>query len=409
MMRALFTVSLLELFIGGGGRLTAVGPVSLRMVLFAACLCATLIAVLFPRRRSRGLLFAMSMVLVYLLVHVAALLVGAIHGSDGAQMFTEFQQSLYWLAAPFFALMLQTEQDTQRVARLVLIAGIALACGYLAILAGLISGAISLSLIKAVIGPSGEILFRSGEFFIYKGFLYLGVSIVFLVAMRVKYWAPIATLIAIALVLTFTRGFLVSTSASVLLMLCVQGRWRAAVPALILAALGAFFIWVYLPSLDTNVLGHYDASSNQRLADLTYMLENARESTFFIGEGFGSLINNRFQIENTFLWAVWKLGVAGLLFWMLPLLLCLYYYCRIPNQRANTVANAYLFGTLLVYVQTMANPFLNNPIGLSFVMLALFSLRILSCPELRPSANHATNRNINVDVAPLGVSGISND
>ena len=53
MMRALFTISLLELFIGGGGRLTAVGPVSLRMVLFAACLCATLVATIIPASAQR--------------------------------------------------------------------------------------------------------------------------------------------------------------------------------------------------------------------------------------------------------------------------------------------------------------------------------------------------------------------
>ena len=385
MMRALFTISLLELFMGGGGRLTAVGPVSLRMVLFAACLCATLVAILFPRRRSDGVQLAMLLVLMYLLVHVAGLVVGAINGGTLSQMLVEFQQSLYWLAAPFFALMLQSELDVQRAARLVQIAGIALAGIYIAILIGLLGGVIHLGTVHAILGPSQEVRFRSGEFFIYKGFLYLGISIVFLVATRVRYWVPLVTLIALALAFTFTRGLLISTSVAVLLMLCFQGRWRAAIPALLLASSAAFLIWIYLPSSDTRIGGNYDVSTGQRLEDMTYMAEHATPGTLLIGEGFGSLINNRVGIENTFLYVLWKLGAPGLLFWLLPLSLCAYYYLKIPDRRSNSLANAYLFGTILVYVQTTANPFLNNPIGLSFVMLALFSLRILSRQGRQPA------------------------
>jgi hypothetical protein len=65
---------------------------------------------------------------------------------------------------------------------------------------------------------------------------------------------------------------------------------------------------------------------------------------------------------------------------MFPMFLCTYYYLKTPNRRSNAHANAYLFGTVLVYVQTAVNPFLNNPIGLSFVMLAMFSLRVMSRP-----------------------------
>jgi hypothetical protein len=386
MMRALFSISLLELFIGGGGRLTAVGPVSLRMVLFAACLCATLVAILFPRRHSDGVQFAMLLVLMYLLVHVAGIVVGSINGAPLSQMITEFQQSLYWLAGPFFALMLQSERDVQRAARLVRIAGITLACAYIGILIGLLTGVIHLGSVRAIVGPSGEIRFKSGEFFIYKGFLYLGVSIVFFVAMRPKYWAALVTLIGLALAFTFTRGLLISTAVAVLLMLCFQGRWRAAIPVLFLAASAAFLLWIYLPSTDTKVSGNYEASTGQRLEDMTFMAEHATPSTLLVGEGFGSFINNRLGIENTFLFVLWKLGVLGLLFWLLPLFLCAYYYSKILHRRSNPVANAYLFGTILVYVQTTANPFLNNPIGLSFVMLALFSLRTLSRRGPQPLA-----------------------
>ena len=377
MMRALFTISLFELFIGGGGRFTAVGPISLRMVLFAACLCATALAFLFPRRRSDGVLLAMLLVLIYLLIHVAALVVGSVDGESASEMFTEFQQSLYWLAAPFFALMIQSEQDVQRYARIVQAAGVVLACLYIGILAGLVSGMLPLSLTKAIIARGGEVNFRSGEFFTYKGFLYLGISIIFLVATRGKYWPLLAAFVAIAMALTFTRGFLVSTPLAVILMLWSQRRWALAIPVILLAAAAAFLILVYLPSLDAAVSGAHSASTNQRLEDMQYIADHVTVKTFLIGEGYGSMINYRFQIENTFLWSFWKLGTLGLLFWLLPLSLCVYYYSKISNRRSNPLANAFLFGTVLVYVHTATNPYLNNSIGLSFVLLALFSLRVL--------------------------------
>jgi hypothetical protein len=378
MMRALFTISLFELFVGGGGRFTAVGPVSLRMVLFAACLCATLVAVLFPKRRSEGVLLAMLLVLAYLLVHIFGLAVGAFHGNDATQMLTEFQQSLYWLAAPFFAFMIQSENDAWRYARLVQIAGVTLSCVYIAVLLGLISGLLPLSLIKTLIAPGGEISFRAEEFFIYKGFIYLGISTVFFVAIRGRYWVPLATLTAVAMVLAFTRGFVISASAAILLLLCIQGRWRTAIPALLAAGLAAFFVWIYQPSDRVDVTARQDVSTNQRLEDMSYMIYHVKPTTLVFGEGYGSLINNRHAIENTFLWALWKLGTAGLLFWITPLALCVYYYMKIPDWRTNKLANAYLFGTVLIYVQSTTNPFLNNPIGLGFVMLAIFSLRVLS-------------------------------
>ena len=377
-MRALFTISLLELFMGGGGRLIHAGPISLRMVLFALCLCATVVAIMFPRRPSDGLRLALLLCLVYLIIHVGGMLVGALFVGNGPKIFSEFQQSLYWLAAPFLTLMLQSESDVQKVTRLVLISGLTLAIGYLCILLAMLTGVASVGLLRAIVGSSGELVFRGGDFFVYKGFLYLGVAVVFLVALRPRFWVLLTIVVATAQLLTFTRGFLLSTCIATFTLLCAQRRWRAAVPALLLVAATLFVILVYLPSSDESIGGRYESSTNQRLEDMQYIADNLSVKTLTIGEGYASLINNRYQIENTFLWALWKLGSLGLAFWLLPFFLGLLYYFRIPNRRSDPAANAFLFGLVLIYLQTATNPFLNNPIGLSFVIVAVFSLRALS-------------------------------
>jgi hypothetical protein len=98
-----------------------------------------------------------------------------------------------------------------------------------------------------------------------------------------------------------------------------------------------------------------------------------------IGDGFGSYINDRLNIENTYLWVLWKTGILGLIFWLMPFVLSTFYYQQIRFGRHDyELASALYYSLVLVYIQTATNPFLNNPIGLSFVLIALFSLRTLA-------------------------------
>ena len=111
MIETLFTITLAELFMGGGGRLLQIGPFTLRMLLFGVCLLVFAVAFAFRLRRMDGQRLAFGLVLIYLIVHVFGLVVGALQGADASDMAAEFQQSLYWLAAPFFALVLQSPDD----------------------------------------------------------------------------------------------------------------------------------------------------------------------------------------------------------------------------------------------------------------------------------------------------------
>jgi hypothetical protein len=384
MIEGLFTVVLLELFIGGSGRLIEIGPGTLRMALFVPCALIGLSALVATRRITSGQKLALMMVLAYLGVHLWGLVVGSIRGRDASDMLTELQQSLYWLAAPFFALVLQTPRMVRRSAALVQISGVLLALAYLGVLIGSALGYIDFVALYGRLADSGEVVGRGENLFVYKGFLYLGVAIVFLVAGRGRYWRTLTVLVAIALALTLTRGFLLATSFAVLLMLLMEGRKATLVLGLLLVFASAFVVWEYLPSqsADTSTESRFEASNNQRIVDTVYVADNLSWRTFTVGEGFGSLINGRALIENTFLFIFWKLGLAGVVFWLSPIVLCTHYFLRVPRGESHRLAAAYYFGVVLIYVQTLTNPYLNNPIGLSFVMLALFSLRTLSAPGM---------------------------
>ena len=379
MINAFFIVMLLELFIGGGGRFIAFGPLTLRMVLFGGCFILFGFSVYLRLRRLEGQRLAFGLVLFYLIVHIFGLIVGAMKGTAPSDMFPEFQHSLYWLAAPFFAMVLQSPVMVQRASIVVRAAGVILALAYFMVLALLAFGKISILEILPLLHDSGEVVVRGDNFLFYKGFLYLGISVVFFVGLRGRFWKSLAGMVWVALVLTLTRGFLLSTSVAVLLMLAAQGRRLAATFALLMVMTAAFVILVYVPSQkDASYSEQRSESTNQRARDFFAIIDNMTPQTFLIGEGFGAEENDRIEIENSFLWAQWKLGVMGPVFWSTPLFLCAYFYLKIPNRRYHRSANAFFFGTVLVYVETLTNPFLNNPIGLSFVLVAIFSLRTLS-------------------------------
>jgi len=384
-MDTLFTVSLLELFIGGGGRLLEVGPVTVRMILFAACLCVSLYVAIDRPRNSNGLPLAVGLVVAYLLIHVAALLIGTLHGNDAQPAMQEMQQSLYWLAAPFMALALRSLDMVLRAAAVVRLAGIVLAIGYIGVVAALALGAVDYLTLYAALTTTEEFRFRSESFFFYKGFLYLCVSAIFFLAVPKRFSAVCLTMVVVAVAMTLTRGLVVATSFAALLTLVAQRRWRPLGIALIAVACAAFFLWAYLPSQDTSLEASREDSNTQRIEDFAYVVDNLKVGTLLWGEGLGTLINDRLNIENTFLWAIWRLGIAGVLFWLAPLVICFRYFARIDRRSPHfSLACAYFFSTVLIYVQTMTNPYLNNPIGLSFVIVALFSLRTISKAAVVP-------------------------
>lgn len=379
MWRGLYFLVVIELLLGGGGRLLDIGPVTLRMLLFAAAIVVTIGLALHGKTARSDMTLALALVLTFFVVHLPPIVQGAVRGVPAPDIFAEIQPLMYWLIAPFFAYALQYKAQVVLTAALVRWAGALLGSAYLLVLFALALGLVDFPALYMALGSSGEFAFRGESFFVYKGFVFVGVALVFIVAIDSSWRKTLALLIAAALILTLTRGFVLSTSAAILLMLLVTGRKRTVALGCAGAVVALTLVWVYLPALDENLTSRYEESDSVRQRDMTFMRENIEASTLAIGNGFGARIDDQLNIENTYLWIVWKTGTIGLLFWMFPLLLCWHAYSRaVRRPQALPLANAYFFSVVLIYLQTATNPYLNNPIGLSFVLLATFSLRTLA-------------------------------
>jgi hypothetical protein len=334
---------------------------------------------------------ALLLVALYFLIHLPALFVGLTKGFGLNEIFGEMQQSLFWLAAPFFAVMLQSVNMVLKTARLLQHAGVILGFLYLVLVGGIFLGFIDFSVIYIKFSESSEFFFRGESFLFYKGFIYLGISLVFYFSQREYGWKLKVCLVGTALVLTLTRGFILSAATAIIFLLIAQRRWGMVLFFSVCIGVAATLVLFFLPSMDAGIMEQRGNSTSQRMDDMNYIVENITASTLIFGEGFGSLINSRSAIENTYLWALWKLGVFGLIFWLLPLIICTYYFLKISRSNEFYMLGcAYYFGVVLIYVQTATNPYLNNPIGLSFVMISIFSLRTLSkCELIDSSRSHA--------------------
>lgn len=377
----LFAMASFELFVGGGGRLVTIGPVTLRMLLFA-CMLLVIAATMLTRPDKRGDFgFAIMLVLVYFGIHVPAAVVGMLAGASIVDVFGDLQPTLYWAAAPFFALAMSDLGNIERARKLVILAGSALALSYLCTLAALAAGLIDPIDLWLALAETGEFFFRNDYQFFYKGHLYLGIAIVFLLAMpRRRPWLLI--LILSALILTLTRGFILALGLTAMLMFLLKGRWKWLVSMLIFLVVLVLAAANIGRSAGDEALGARGDADAQRLGDLRYMAEEVTPRTLLIGEGFGTLINERMNIETSYLWIVWKAGLPSLIFWLAPLAICQGAFARIRRRsRSQPLATAYMFGVIFVYVQTATNPYLNNPIGLSFVLIAMFALRRLAREE----------------------------
>ncbi|NQW95153.1 MAG: hypothetical protein HQ446_14210 [Polaromonas sp.] len=380
MINFLYSLMAVELFTGGGGRLLGLGPVTLRMGLFSVALLATLIMYRSHPEPDRLKSLPVLLVLGFLGTHLPSVFVGLDNGASYQDLFVDISPMLFWLAAPFFACVLKSDAMVQRTAALIQWCAIGLAVVYLFVFVALATGMDLFEGFHQWAENTGEISFRNHQMFFYKGFFYLGIGTVFLVSLGSRWQAVWLAAIVVAMTLTMTRGFVLATSAAIFLLLVTMQRKRALYIALCVMALVMYAVWIYLPSLDDgHMLVQRGISNSIRIMDFSFIQRHFDISSLAFGEGMGTYINGRLSIENSYLTIFWKMGLVALLFWLLPIGIGLYYFLEVSrNSAAYSLACAFFFGMVFVYVQTVSNPYLNNPIGLSFVMMAIFSLRTLA-------------------------------
>ena len=381
LLTVLLTAYLAEGVLGGGGRLVVLGPVTLKMVLFAAVVLAAAATALYRQRTDRE---AFQWTLAFGAVVAVGAFVGAMGGATPEAIAADVVPLLSFLALPFLFLAVRDASDVRLVSAVIRWGSLALALGAVAVFAALRVGAVPFPVAYAVTTPTGEFFWRGTSTFFYKGFIYMVVGAGFFLSHRRQARFLAIGLFVAVIVLSGTRGLLLAVAAVVAVYAALIRRSPVLIAIQIVALLAGVFALADEYAALANARG---VSDGVRIVQAQEVAERITLPSFLVGHGFGHGVPSRPErMELMYLEVLHKQGAVGLLFWAAALVFVLGLYRRARAAGAWREASPFLLAVVAVYAQSLTNPFLNNPIGITVLVVSMASLRALGRPRAgRPS------------------------
>ncbi len=382
--RTLFLSVVIEILVGGGGRLTAIGPISLRMIFFAAALVITLIQVVNGKTIS---LEYWRMELFFLVIILIGICVAWLSENPVKSVFEDVKPLSYFLALPFFALSIEGI-ETERVSRLVRQCAVAIAIVFLIILALLNTGIIPFHTFYNATLSTQEFFYRGELSFFYKGFLFLGVGSIFFAFSDKKAKYAFFTLLILAITASVTRGLLFSLALTYAAYFFrnkpIYYTVASVLFAILIAVAGNSFTFKVSEWIDSknnadtsalpnsSLFGDRNYSDAGRFQQMHEVKDRITFPSFIFGHGFGQGIPSRpVHMEISYLEIFHKQGIIGLSFWVFLFLTITKKY---KKAEPSPTADAYFYSSLFTFIQSLTNQYINNPIGIAMLLLSLVSL-----------------------------------
>ena len=379
-LKGILVVVLLEIFLGGGGRLFDIGPLSLRMYFFILTMGLSVMVIGYGQTISKNFLF---LLLVFTCLLFFSSVIGGINGASIKFILNDIKPllSIYFLI--FIALTVRTEDDVKLMVRLIKFSAVILSITYLAIVLLLKFKVLPFSLLYGLVADTEEFFFR-GEFaFFYKGFLYICVGLIFF-ATSEKINKTIIIVLLLSVVLTFTRGFLVALMMTYLFYLVFIKK--SALKLILLT----FLLTIIVALLWELIYAKMDRSysDSARVRQIEQVMTAVTPVSALVGHGFGIGVSSRpDRMEIVYLVVFHKQGIMGLLFWALVILFSWLLYRRAVRNNNSQMAVPFLLAVVLIYLESFTNPYLNNPIGLTMISVSLVCLNILGNKKVESVIN----------------------
>lgn len=364
-------VLLLELFLLGSGRLLEIGSLTARMIIFTIAVSLSVVIVLYTQKIERKI----GLLLLFFLCIVSITTFSGLVNSADIEMIAADLKPLFFILVLFpFSLFIRTEKDIALIVNLIKFSSFILATLYLLFLISMYFGVLDFSNVYRFISlHSDDIMFRGvsndNASFFYKGFLYLNIGFIFYIFSKNQYSKIFALILLVAILFTFTRGFLLALFVAFLFFYALDLKNKKSFFLMVSIVL----VGIVLAPFIVELFGNRAESDSVRFIQIHQVLEAITPLSFFIGHGFGIGIPVReMHMEIAYLEIFHKQGILGLLFWFTILGLIIITYKKIKNK--NNVVRSFLVSAFFVYFQSATNPFLNNPIGMTVVLLSLIVL-----------------------------------
>ncbi|QQA60734.1 O-antigen ligase family protein [Aeromonas caviae] len=368
-------VVVVEMIAGGGGGLINLGGMTFRNIVFFIMAPCSLF--LLMRLRGAQLIVYLSLLALYIASCALSIIVMFEANADlvhSSAYYLDIKQLSIVLLFPCICYF--SKKLEYKIINFIKICSVVMGLSYLLSLFFVHLNVISFDELYKI-NDTGEFFFSPYGTYVYKGFIYLAIgAFLFMFHGDVKNnklrWLGFFISV-LALILTRSRGLIISFSlVSLFYFILMQADWRSKVLGVISSGVIICTIVVFFPYIHSE----RDAISDSvRFSDFIAIIDLLSVHPFNMLSGFGSgfEINGRTQIENAYLNTWLKFGVLGLLMLFIPLILIIKY--RAHSEKNDTIL---VFCVLLMYVQSNFNPYVNNSIGLFFILyvLSLFLLKI---------------------------------
>ncbi len=391
LLRIIFIITLLELFIGGGGRVFEIGAATLRIALFSLNIVIVAILYFYRLKIPKYVVVILMLVLCVLLGYV---FLGWVNGASIALIVEDVKPLSYFFSIIFFSYYIDNVERVALVVSLIKRTSLLMALTYISIQLLFFLGKIDFMSFYRFVNThvsSSDFFYRGIDgFFFYKGFLYMVVGLIFWIHSSKSKNKGLAILfIMTAMILTGTRGFILMFGVIYVLFYGIPLMLRMNFKILILAV---FLVIGSIYFFGNFELGDKDLSDSIRIQQLIQVVERINPISLFIGHGFGNGVPIReVHMEIGYLEVFHKQGLLGLSLW--GLFFIVLYNSYIKGENYLEIRRAFFLSVLFVILLSLTNPFFNNPIGISLFMIALASLKALNKKEHQQNAKLNVNSN----------------
>jgi hypothetical protein len=365
-MRLLFIPIFFELVIGGGGRYFEIGPVTVRMIFFGIAITLTLLYFSFIKKINKGIFLV---ILFFILSVSVGFIVGYFNNATIERILQDIKPLSYFFMLLFFSLIIKDMNDIILIGKIIKVGSLIMAIIYIVIIFMLFTGKINFQAFWLQQSRFGEIFFRNDLAIFYKGFLYLCIGFFFIILTESRFKIISLLLLFSAIVLSLTRGFILFTVLITCYYIFFINK-NVKIKFLVFILVVATFIYA-LP-IFFKILGSKSESDSIRFIQINQVISSVTPVSLIVGHGFGIGVPIRpIGMELSFLEIFHKQGVLGVLFWLVMFFYIFLMYANININEYKKIGLPFLLSVIFVILQSGTNPYMNNPIGLSIILITI--------------------------------------
>lgn len=383
----LFFLTLLEMVLGGSGRIIVFGELSFRYILFFLIGLTELFIYSKHKLPMSSSFKAVYLFILYLTLHFII----SLFYNPSKNVIVEYLGYIPLLSAPFFAFCFKHGfVDTKTTKKTFLFA-----CFVLSLLSliiwfyVLVTGPSSYQLIEIDLLRKytyGSLTLEGSMIRVFlKGTVFCAISFVmcffdWMVGERGKYTKLVMFSCLLSVLLSFTLGFFISITFCLLYLaisLLNKLKFKRLLNIIIISVPVLIFLIVYF-DIYTLMLERF--SGNYSLGFKLIQTINLIQDTdmfFLFGNGigheltidYGYYVKTAFKFENEWAELLNHTGIVGVCLFLYVLYSIIKDLKELSNKIGNMIPYGFLLGIIILAIENLSNPFLNNAIGLTYVAL----------------------------------------